>query len=373
MVIGGGVIGLSIARELHKRGVRSIVLLEKSFVGQESSWAAAGMLGPQAEANSGGAFFDMTVASRDLYPDFASELLDETGIDVELERSGTLSLAFTDEDTDELSRRYKWQSDSGFPVENLTSEEIIKAEPFVSPIARSGLFFPRDWQVENRKLLAALRRYADLNGITICEDTGVERLLIDDGRVIGAEANGKRYLADKTVLATGAWTSLIKLGSASFPVQIEPIRGQMICMKAEPGSFRHVIYSRRGYIVPRADGRILAGSTSENVGFEKSVTDEAMTSLRKMALEISPFLDGLKVADRWCGFRPFASDGLPVLGKIPEYKNLLIATAHYRNGILLAPITAKIIAEKIVNFADSEYFRHFGPQRFSNTAEAAGG
>ena len=144
LIIGGGVIGLSIARELHKRGVEKITLVEKGLCGEESSWAAAGMLGPQAEADEGGLFFDLTLASRDLYPEFAAELAVETGIDVGLDRSGTLYLAFSDEDVRLLRERYKWQKRAGLPVELLTADETRRAEPFASPSVREALFFPGD-------------------------------------------------------------------------------------------------------------------------------------------------------------------------------------------------------------------------------------
>ncbi len=355
LIIGGGVIGLFIARELHLRGLRKITLLEKGICGEESSWAAAGMLGPQAEADVKDAFFDLCCESRDLYPDLAAALLDETGVDIELDRKGTLSLAFTEEDAGELDRRFRWQSDAGLDVEHLSAEEVLKAEPRVSPAVHTGLFFKNDWQVENRKLLAALRRYAKLNGITIVENARVERLVTAGGRVTAAETDCGTFAADKTVLATGAWSSLIKIGDAPVPFQITPVRGQMICLRPETRVSEHVIYSRRGYIVPRRDGRVLAGSTSESVGFDKSVTDKASAFLQTMAGEISPFLCGLPVTDHWSGLRPFAAGGMPILGPIQGIDDLLIATAHYRNGILLAPVSARVIADCIVDRTEPEF------------------
>lgn len=364
LIIGGGVIGLSIARELYKKGVKHITLLEKGLIGQESSWAAAGMLGPQAEANEGGAFFDMMLESRDIYPAFAAELLDETGVDIELDRAGTLYLRFTEDDSSELRKRYEWQKKAGLTVEYLSSEEARKAEPFVSTV-REALLFPNDWQVENRKLLDALRRYAKINGIEIRESTKVERLVVDGGKVTGAETTGEAFSADKTVLATGAWTSLIKLGIAESPIKIKPVRGQIIAFRAAERMFQRVIYSRRGYIVPRADGRILAGSTSENVGFDKSVTESAATQLREIAFEIAPGISSLLVADQWAGLRPCAADRLPILGEIAGLDRLFIATAHYRNGILLAPLTARIAAARLVSGTNFKYLADFGPDRFS--------
>ena len=364
LIIGGGVIGLSIARELHKSGVSRITLVEKGICGEESSWAAGGMLGPQAEADEGGAFFDICSASRDLYPELAAELLDETGIDIELVLSGTLYLAFTDDDVSELHERFKWQRKAGLAVEHLSADDVRRMEPFISPDIRGALFFPNDWQVDNRKLLSALKRYAEINGIEIVENTQIERLTVDGGRVTGAETDSKKFTADKIVLATGAWTSLIKLGLADLPFKIEPVRGQMIVFQTAKRLFQHVVYSRRGYIVPRLDGRILAGSTSENTGFDKAVTESAALKLREMAAEISPNLASLPTADHWSGLRPYAFDGLPVIGPMDGVKDVFIATAHYRNGILLAPWTAKIVADSLIDGRSSEFLSLFGPDRF---------
>lgn len=364
LIIGGGVIGLSIARELHKQGAKRISIIEKGICGEESSWAAAGMLGPQAEADTGGPFFDMTLASRDLYPDLATELQAETGMDIGLDRAGTLYFAFSDEDVRALRDRYEWQKGAGLPVELLTADEARRAEPFASPSVREALFFPGDWQVDNRKLLAALRRYVEINGIQIIEKTPVERLIVEGNQVVGVEAANAEIRGEQTVLATGAWTSLIKVGVAVMPFKVEPVRGQIIAFHTAKQFFKHVVYTRRGYIVPRADGRILAGSTTEFVGFQKANTDTAEASLREIASEIAPSIGGLAVADHWSGLRPHATDGLPVLGSIAGIEGLTIATAHYRNGILLAPLTARIVADRLIGGVDHPAFTVFGPDRF---------
>lgn len=342
LIIGGGIIGLSVAREVRRSGVKRITIVERAVCGEESSWAAGGMLGPQAEADEGGDFFDVCSASRDLYPALAAELLDETGIEIELDRSGTLYLAFTEQDLAEVHERFRWQRKAGLAVEHLSADAARQAEPFISPDIRGALFFPNDWQVDNRKLLAALKRYALLNDIQIHENTNVERLIVEDSRVVGAETHDERYSADHTVLATGAWTSIIKLGVAELPFNIAPVRGQMVTFETAKRLFQRVIYSPRGYIVPRAGGRILAGSTTENVGFNRSLTNSAAQSLREMASEIAPSTAGLPTADQWSGLRPFAMDGSLVIGPLDGIEGLFIATGHYRNGILLAPWTAKI-------------------------------
>lgn len=368
LIIGGGVIGLSIARELRKRDIEKITILERGEVGREASYAAAGMLAPHAEIDELNDFFYLCDESNKLYPTFAEELFAETGVDIELDQSGTLYLAFTDEDVKEIRHRYAWQKKANLNVEHLSAKEVRTLEPFISPDVREALFFPDDWQVENRKLLAALQKYAVTNQIEIFENATVENLLSENGKVVGAETSNQKFFASNLVLATGAWTSLIKADSFSLP-KIKPVRGQMLSFKTAKRLFKRVIYSPRGYIVPRLDGRILAGATVEDAGFDKSVTPSGIDFLRENALEIAPGLVNLNIAEKWAGLRPFAADGLPILGAFPGIENLFVATAHYRNGILLAPKTAEILAEKITGNSESRYLEVFSPRRFQ-TAKA---
>lgn len=374
LICGGGVIGLSLACELRKRGAGGVTVLEKNpACGQESSRAAAGILAPQAEADEANNFFRLCAASRDLYPDFAEELFNETGANIELDRAGTLYLAFTEKDSREIEKRFAWQTKAGLPVERLTATEIRKREPFVSPDVREGLFFPRDWQVENRQLLNALRKFAGKSRIEIIENAEVKNLIVKGGRATGAETHNGKFSASKIVLATGAWTSLVKISGAPLPVKVKPMRGQMICYKTAKKLFSHVVYSPQSYIVPRGDGRILAGATVEDAGFDKGVTGAGVEFLRENAYRIAPNLVNLEIADAWAGLRPFAADGLPVLGAFAGIENLFAATAHYRNGILLAPLTAQILAGKILENSDSEFLEIFSPRRFAANAEWSAG
>ena len=363
LIVGGGVIGLAIARQLHKKGARKITVLERGAVGREASYAAAGMLAPQAETEEINDFFHLCNESNKLYPSIADELFDETGIDIELDQSGTLYLAFTDGDVKNIRHRFAWQKKAGLEIEYLSAEAVRKLEPFASPDVREALFFPNDWQVENRKLLAALEKYARTNQIEIVENLNVKNLLIEDGKVVGVETTNQNFSASTFVLATGAWTSLIKAGGLLLPV-ITPIRGQILSFKTAKRLFKRVIYSPRGYLVPRIDGRILAGATVESVGFDKNVTASGIDFLHENALEIAPSLVNLERYETWANLRPFASDGFPVLGAFPEAENLYIATAHYRNGILLAPVTAEILADKILENRDSKYLKIYSPRRF---------
>lgn len=363
LIIGGGVIGLSVARELHRKGVLQITILERGRVGAEASFAAAGMLAPNAETGKLDDFFYLCNDSNELYPNFAWELSEETGVDIELERSGTIYAAFTDADMKEIRQRFEWQKSAGLAVEFLNAESVRKLEPFISPDVREGLFFPNDWQVENRKLLAALTKYAAVNQIEIVENAEVTRLVSENQKIVGAETMDRKFAAKTIILATGAWTSFIKADGFLMP-KVKPMRGQMIAFQTAKRLFQRVIYSPRGYLVPRLDGRILIGATVEDVGFDKEITDAGISFLRENALEIAPSLVNLNIAEKWVGLRPFAADGLPVLGAFPEVENLLIATAHYRNGILLAPLTAEIIADKVIGSVESEYLKAFSPRRF---------
>ena len=364
LIIGGGVIGLSIARELQKKGAERITIVDRGPIGSEASWAAAGMLAPNIETDSDEDFHKFGIESLDLYPKFAAELLDETGIDIELDRSGTLCVAFSEDESIELHATFARQQARNVSVELLTGEELRLLEPAISENVHAALFYPNDWQVENRKLVAALREFAQRSGTRIVENVEVSELITEKQNVVGARTSVGDFRSDTTIIATGAWTSLIKIGDTKMPLSIRPIRGQMLSFSNRERLLRHTVYSHRGYLVPRSDGRILVGATVEDVGFDKSTSVEGIDSLRLAAVEILPQLANADIGESWAGLRPFADDGLPVLGEIPGWGNVIVATAHYRNGILLAPKTAEIIASRIVDGIESEFLRVFGVDRF---------
>jgi glycine oxidase len=363
-IVGGGVVGLSLARELALRGARDIVLCDKGDLGREASWAAGGILAPQVEADGADDFFKLARASRDLYPRFAHALYDETAIDIELDQTGTLYVAFTESDEFELRQRFAWQQRSGLRVEWLDSADLRGLEPNISDEARCALRFPDDWQVENRKLVAALIAANENLGVRLFPNCEVISPRVENDRVVAVETANGSVDASVVVVCAGAWSSSLT-SPMSAPVEIEPVRGQMLCFKPVSQFAHHVIYSKRGYLVPRRDGRLLAGSTSEHVGFNKRVTDEGINAIQSMAFEITPALASARLVDSWAGFRPRAFDDLPVLGPHAEIDGLFYATGHYRNGILLAPITAQILAGHIMEESYSPPFPSFSPARLS--------
>lgn len=363
IVIGGGVIGLAVARSLGGRGVASVMLIERAGLGAEASSAAAGMLAPQAEADRADDFFRFSCQSRDMYCAFARSLEEETGIDIELDTTGTLYLAFTVDDLEEIEQRYGWQTRARLPVEKLNSRQVTELEPCIAYTVHGALKFSLDWQVENRRLVLALATANENLGVRLATGTTVESLRTERDRIIGVETSHGFVATQKVVIASGAWTNFIKVNRA-WNLNIQPVRGQMICFETNPRLARHVIYSPRGYLVPRRDGRVLAGSTTENVGFDKRVTASGVHAILTNALEISPRLSNQPLINSWAGLRPCAGDNLPVLGRAAGLDGLYFATGHYRNGILLAPITAELIADLIVDNVASPWLESFGPDRF---------
>jgi glycine oxidase len=365
LIVGGGVIGLSIARELKLRGVHRIAILDRRELGREASWAAAGMLAPNIETDATEDFHRFGCESLELYPEYADALFDETGVDIELDRAGTICVALHEKELTELDEMYSVQRERNVPMEYLSRQAVHELEPGISDAATGGLYYPNDWQVENRKLLDALQEFARRNDIRVIENVEVIEIVTDGERVRAAKTTDDELAAGVMVLATGAWTSLIKIADAAMPVDVTPVRGQMISYKLPPGSLRHVIYGSKGYLVPRWDGRILAGATVEDAGFEAVTTATGVASLETAAAEIFPGISSYSVTESWAGLRPLAADGLPILGAVSGYENLFVATAHYRNGILLAPRTAEVLSDRIVDGNTSEILDSFSPDRFA--------
>jgi glycine oxidase len=364
VIIGGGAIGLAIARALALRGATDVCLIERSSLGQEASFAAGGMLAPQAEANARDDFFTLATRSRDMYANFAASLREETGTDIELDTTGTLYLALSHHDLAEIEKRYEWQTRAGLSVEKLSTSQAREIEPCINETVLGALRFPQDVQVENRRLLSALTNSVSNLGVKIITETSVESISTERDRVSGVQTSRGFVKCGIVVVAAGTWSSFIRIVSRKQEFEIEPIRGQMISFDARPQLCRHVIYTPRGYIVPRRDGRLLAGSTSEHAGFAKQITAGGIGAILANAQEISPAIANLPIVDTWSGLRPRAPDSLPVLGPCDEIGGLFYATGHYRNGILLAPVTGELIAEAVVDGVLSPLLGPFSPSRF---------
>lgn len=364
VIVGGGLIGLAIARTLSDRGVSDITVIDQGAIGREASWAAGGMLSPQSGGDEDGAFLELMLKSRELFPALAADLASETGIDIELDRSGTLSLAFAEGEFQVIADRAAEQQVRGLAAEILDASAIRECEPAISERVVGGVLFSNDWQVDNRKLVLAMERSAELRGTHLITGKRAESVEAHQGRVAAVIAGVERFEADRVILATGAWTSLVDLPLSGVLLPVEPVRGQIVTFRPDHRLLDRVVYSRRGYLIPRRDGRILAGATSENVGFDRSTTAAAASELQAMAAEIIPDLADAAIVDHWSGFRPFAPDGLPIIGRIDGIDGLAVATAHYRNGILLTPVTSEQIADLVLDGSESVYTKLYGPERF---------
>jgi glycine oxidase len=361
-VVGGGVMGCAIALRLAQRGLR-VTVVERGIPGAEASSAAAGILGPQWEAEAIGPLLDLGLRSRALYPSFAVELRELAGIDIGFAKSGLLELALDDDQQRALAARRTWQQARGLRVELLGATDLRALEPRLGPSVQAGLRLPDEGHVNARLLARALSQGAAIAGAEFLQGRHVRRVAMAGGRVSGVELDGETLEAGTVVIAAGSWSSLVEGGGVPPPL-VRPARGQMVAIEMRPPLFRHVIAAHgRGYLVPRLDGVALAGSTLEMVGFRKEVTVAGLSDILALVRTLLPDLDQAPVVETWANFRPYTEDQLPVLGPA-GIDGLLLATGHYRYGILLTPITAQIIAELVTGGTTSVDVEPFSVSRF---------
>jgi glycine oxidase len=343
-IIGGGIMGCAVALRLCQRGI-GVTVIERGIPGAEASSAAAGILGPQMEAEGPGPLLELGLKSRALYPALAAELRELTSIDVGFDRSGVLAVAFDEAGEAALSSRRAWQLARGLRVDSLSGEAARALEPALGPAVRAALSFNDDAQVVARDLARAFSQAAAGAGARFLTGRYVRRVLVDNGAVTGVELDGDVLPAGTVVVAAGSWSGLVE-GAGVPPAVVRPARGQLVSIETRPPLFRHVVSAPGGYLVPRRDGTVLAGSTLEMAGFRKEVTVGGLAAILTMARTVIPALADAPVTGSWSNFRPFTEDHLPVLGAT-AVRGLVLATGHFRNGILLAPITAHAIADLI--------------------------
>ncbi len=366
LVIGGGIIGNSVAWRLARAGI-DVTIVERGRAGQEASWAAAGMIAPQAEAEGPGPFLRFCVQAKKTFEALLHELISESGVDPEYDvASGVLYLALNENDRAELATRAKWQREAGLEVDEISGERARAISPAVSPKAIYALYMPNENRVENRQLTQAFLNAALRAGAKLLEDSRVEAIETRGGKFAGLRLQDGHLLeADGAVNAAGSWASLIR-GAEADNVRLHPVRGQIVCFQARPNLVGPSIFSLRGYAVPRRDGRVLAGSTRETARYSKDVTLEGMESIVRAAKDMLPSLGGLRFREAWAGLRPATHDLLPVLGPSPTIAGLYYATGHYRSGILLAAITGKLVASMITGRELEIDISPFSPARFNN-------
>lgn len=361
IVVGGGVIGCAIAWRLAKSGLK-VTLFDRRRVGCEASRAAAGMLSSQGEAQAPGPFFDLCLRSRSMYRSFAQELTEASGIDVEYKDEGTLFVMLAGEDEEEKPKWAAWQLEAGLLLEHIAVSELQQIEPAVTKTAPGAIFLPDEHQVENRRLMDALEVAMKRAGVELIEGTEVTALTTEEGKVTGVVSSAQRFEAGAVVVAAGSWSSEL-LEPLGMNVKVIPARGQMVAVRGGTCPISRVIHSSKVYVVPRRDGRILIGATVEYAGFRKAVTAEGISRLLAAAIEVLPELKEFEIVECWSGLRPDTMDHLPIIGA-SGIENLWLATGHFRNGILLAPITADKIAMSVEQSRSSDLLAPFGIERF---------
>ncbi|MBI3636947.1 MAG: glycine oxidase ThiO [Candidatus Rokubacteria bacterium] len=361
LIVGGGIIGCATAYELAKAGC-AVTLLERSTPGSEASGAAAGMLAPLGES-ADTLFARLALESWRLYPKAADELRRRTGIDVEYVTRGTVYPLHTAGDVRgaETTARHPFAKELG--IEAWDAADVRNHAPALAPTVRGAMFVRGDHWVNNQRLVIAYARAASAAGAVIVTGCAVSRVVVEGGRVRGVIAEGEPFDADTVLLAAGAWSGAL---AASFGgrLPVQPRRGQMVALTHVPPVLTHCVHADEVYLVPRPSGELLIGATVERVGFQRAVTAAGVAGLLAAAIRLVPPLAGLPISRTWYGFRPWAPDSLPILGPWPGIEGLWVATAHYRNGILLAPITARIMTEWITGGAPSIPVKDFLPQRF---------
>lgn len=369
-IIGGGIIGMAIGWRLAQAGA-SVDVFDRATAGQGATRAAAGMLAAGVEAEPGEQrLLPLCLESQARWPGFAAELEALTGLPVGLRNQGTLVVASTRDEVELLRSNYEFQRGLGLDLTWLSGAAAKEKEPFLNPRTAAGVFSAKDGQVDNRLASAALRVALKRTGARLHEGVDVTGLDVQAGRVTGVVVGNRVVPADTVVLAAGAWSRLVP-GQAS-PPPVRPVKGQMMSLAMDPANplLSHVVWAPKCYLVPRADGTLIIGATTEEKGFDAQMTAGGVLALLDAAWRALPGVEELPVKEMWVGHRPGCRDDAPILGPAAGLEGLVLATGHHRNGILLAPITADAISRLVLTGRVDPHIAPFGAGRF-NAARAA--
>jgi glycine oxidase len=326
LIVGGGIIGLSTALELARQGGR-VAVLERGACGGESSWAGGGILSPLLPWDYSAAVTDLTQLSCRLFPGWVKLVAEISGIDPEYQLSGMRVMPPFD-----VARAMQWCAGHGMRLE------------------RDGevLWLPDVAQVRNPRLIKALRLALERMGVRIVERAEVTGIVSTEDRVDRLDTTAGVFAADQYVVAAGAWSKKL-LGKQGEQIDIKPVRGQMLLYRAQRGMLQHILLQNGTYLIPRDDGHILVGSTLEDVGFDKATTEEARAVLHARALGMLPQLAQAEFIKHWAGLRPAAPDNVPIIARHPQLENLFLNSGHFRYGVTMAPASAQILANRMLN------------------------
>lgn len=355
IVIGGGLMGMLTARYLQEAGA-DVLVLERKRLGSESSWAGGGILSPLYPWRYPEPVSRLARESQRAYPELAQALRDETGIDPEYINSGLLVL-----DMEESAEAQHWGKEQETPVEPLEGDALRDCEGWLAQEFRQGIWIPHISQIRNPRFVKALRTSLNIRKIRYIEHRKAIGLCIREGSVKGVETTVETFNADRVLIAAGAWSGqLIPRELTTIPV--EPVMGQMILFRAPPNALRRIVLCRGHYVIPRRDGRVLAGSTIEYVGFNKHTSEEALGVLSDAAAEMIPSILDYPIEHHWAGLRPGTSSDIPFIGEHPEIKGLFYNCGHFRNGVVLGPASARLAAELLLGNTP-----HISPEAYALT------
>jgi glycine oxidase len=364
VVAGGGLIGGSIALELARAGLR-VGLFDRQEPGQEASWAGAGILSPAPESAAMVSLVPLGKASMAIYPEFVGMVEEISGQSAGYRPKGTLQALFSRDAREELSTVIALHHGLGLKAEPLRAEDARELEPSLSEDLEAAVLRPDEASVENRAMTQAVLEAAGRSGVQFFPGRGAEAIWREGARCLGLHLKNEKIEAPWTVIAAGCFSAGIEGVAAYAPVR--PAKGQMIALRADDLRIERVLWSENIYLVPRNDGRILAGATVEYTGFEKGLTAGGLQKIFSGAIELSPGLAAARVEETWAGLRPDSPDHLPILGPT-DIDGLLIATGHFRGGILLTPITARLVCEWVTQQRVSVDWDRFSPLRFQSAS-----
>jgi glycine oxidase len=348
LIIGGGVIGLSLAWDLAKHGC-SVHVIDKSLIGREASWAGAGILPAATYSIDQHPLDQLRGLASELHPQWAAELKSLTGIDTGFWRCGGLHLARFPGEAASLAAWAGLARHEGIRVEPVSVGELHETEPGLlsrsqHSVLTTQYLVPDESQLRNPWHLRALRRACELAGVKITPDAEVTDFTVNDGKLTALQTTSGPLAAHRYCFTSGAWTGQL-LQRLGIHLGILPIRGQIVLFRCDEPPITHIINEGSRYLVPRQDGRLIAGSTEEEVGFDKRTTAEAIAELTQFAIDLVPALAHAEIENTWAGLRPASFDGLPYLGRLTNIHNAFIASGHFRNGLFLSPATAIVMSQ----------------------------
>jgi glycine oxidase len=357
IVIGGGIIGMTTARELAVRGA-SVALIEKGELGKEASWAAGGILSSMRPWTENPASAELSEHGKIFYPRYINSLIDETGIDPEYVKSGLIVI-----EARHIADVKHWAISKCIKVK----DKIENLNPDIK-LPEQAVLLPEISQLRPPRLLKALRKSLELLSVSVFENTDITNLVTSCGRCEQVEFNGGKLSAESVIITSGAWSKMV-LGDRADGVNIKPIHGQMMCVKPTESLLKSIILDGGHYLIPRLDGHVLIGSTMEDIGFNKETTMTAQEELRDWAASVWPLLKDASLVKHWSGLRPSTNTEKPFIGLVPDFKNLYFNTGHFRKGILQAPSSALLLADILSGESSFMDIGEFTLHRQTNEAE----